>query len=115
MSKHTPTPWEVVYVGHIAIGVGERLTKRGKPTSCFRMIGNTPAEGDSESAVAVSNANAEFVARAVNSHAELLAALRDCVTEAGAMAWDDPELAYRRLRAINSTAREAIAKAKGTA
>lgn len=47
-----------------------------------------------------------------NQRAELLEALRECVTDPGAVAFqDDHEAAYRRLRAINELARAAIAKA----
>lgn len=48
-----------------------------------------------------------------NSHAALLDALRECVTEPGANANSNPtpESYRRRLEAINDTARTAIAKA----
>ena len=46
---------------------------------------------------------------------DLYDALAECVSEPGAMCWDDPEAAYRRLRAINDLARAALARAKGGA
>jgi len=46
-----------------------------------------------------------------NSHAELIAELKDCITHDGAVAWRGAEEAGRRLEAISNIARKAIAKA----
>lgn len=59
----------------------------------------------------LSRANARLIAAAP----DLYDALAECVSEPGAMCWDDPEAAYRRLRAINDLARAALARAKGGA
>ena len=56
-------------------------------------------------------ANAALIAAAPN----MLEALGECVSEPGAKCWDDPEIAYRRLRAINDIARAAIARAESRA
>jgi len=62
-------------------------------------------------------ANADFIVRACNSHADLLAALEECVTEDGAhcLAYgtDTPKL-RARLEAVNQIARAAIAQASPT-
>lgn len=58
-------------------------------------------------------AEAEAALLGLRAAPDLYDALAECVSEPGAMCWDDPEAAYRRLRAINDLARTALARAKG--
>ena len=46
---------------------------------------------------------------------DLLAALRECITEEGAACWRSREYAEKRIRYIDQTARAAIAKAEPAA
>ena len=59
--------------------------------------------------------HAALIIRACNSHAALLAALKDCITEEGAHCFTTTDMGVameRRLLAINYAARAAIAQAE---
>lgn len=83
MSEHTQTPWE--FDGNC----GGYITESGD------RIARAYARGD-----------AKFIVRAVNSHADMLAALKACVISYGDENPDDDWTAIRKARA-------AIAKAEG--
>jgi len=70
MSKHTPTPWK-------AIG-GELHPVLDNGLTCTSIVARTGrgSIGGGE----LHRANAQFIARAVNAHEDLLAALKDLVT-----------------------------------
>jgi hypothetical protein len=98
--KHTPLPWEI--------------SKHGTP-ECHPQFG-LYAEGCHRDHVIVKGDNpkedAEFICRAVNSFKSLLAALEECITDEGAVAYNRPDRYGReRLDAISDLARAAIAKA----
>ena len=58
-----------------------------------------------------SQANADRLAHCWNNHKALLEALQACITEDGALAWRNAEMAGRRLEAISNIARAAIQSA----
>lgn len=98
-TQHTPGPWCVAsndFAQWITNEVGKaQIAKAFKPA------------GMSEETYA---ANLALLASAP----ELLAALEECITRDGAVAWRNAEMAGKRLEAISNIARAAIAKAKGS-
>lgn len=91
MTKHTPEPWSVSSDRYI---VGPDL----------ELIADCYNESPTDAI------NARLIAAAPN----LLAALKECVTETGAARERSHEYAERRIQYINATARAAIAKTTGT-
>lgn len=90
---HTPGSWKADRTRH---GATEWFV-RGEDGNCLWDYGGFCDEPE---------------ARLIASAPDLLDALKECVTDPGAPAFDDDrDAAYRRLRAINEIARAAIAKA----
>lgn len=91
--KHTSAPWRIGDAGLTVFGPPNGQPAPEVIASCKK------------------RANARLIAAAP----DLLEALEQCVTDPNAhcFASDEKEAMYRRLRAINETARAAIAKAKG--
>ena len=64
-TKHTPLPWEVVYVHGWPLGIGVRL--RGGVLNAFRMIGNTMGRRTKEKDKARCEADAQLIVTTVNA------------------------------------------------
>jgi len=103
-TQHTPGPWAT---GPVFCGQTRILADNGK---C--LIVGLPYAGQYGPDSTEEAANARLIAAAP----DLLAALKECITDDGArcLAYgaDTPTL-RRRLAAINSVARSALAKAQG--
>ena len=100
--KHPPTPWGVT---------GRDTIVAGLDTTVGR---NLIAECRGISAVN-KWANAEFIVLAVNSHAQLVEALRHCVTDEVPVTLSGiPSLTGQRLMEITAIARAALAAAEAT-
>jgi hypothetical protein len=97
MDKHTPVPWTAA-----ALGGSHCYGVFAPDGAAVAYLSDAPAGGAGLRGREVDRANAELIARAVNSHAELLAACEE------ALVWADSDGLKERLRA-------AIAKAKGGA
>jgi len=110
-ARHTPVPWTVhpQYTDRSVFPIGTT-----EPDGSSIILAEVNSRGGTEEN---QRANAEFIVRACNSHADLLAALEECVTEDGAhcLAYgtDTPKL-RARLEAVNQIARAAIAQASPT-
>lgn len=110
-TKHTPTPWKVITT--------PRKTKHSpKGLAIQAANGLIFADFHEGHGATGDEANANFIVRAVNSHAELLAALKcmDALVEA----CEDPEYRsrwfYSPVKELNEAprnAKAAIAKAEG--
>lgn len=108
MSKHSPTPWS--YSRHHFADARGHIIMPNAPAGIGCTIGLVGACSTTQAQLDV---DGEHIVRCVNSHDELLAALKECVTEDGSYAFGNGvDGMIRRLRAINETARDAIAKAK---
>ena len=64
-TKHTPLPWEVVYVHGWPLGIGRRM--RDGVLNAFRMIGNTMGRRTKEKDKATCEANAQLIVTSVNA------------------------------------------------
>lgn len=93
MSEHTPTPWCAV-----------------KYESGWALIG--PTSDDKIARVEKTNghANAAFIVRAVNAHEELLAALKETLSE---LRWTSKNGQFPGMDGTIKIAKQAIAKAEG--
>ncbi len=112
-TKHTPTPW---FAQHRTIQDGKGGSQRWHILAgADRSIQICEMPGWDED----DEANANLVVRAVNSHADLLAALEKLAAESlyarGFLNMSDPEAkgVYAALETAENQARAAIAKAKG--
>lgn len=112
MTAHTPVPWKydpaygaVIACGDVSMMICE------PPAQKHRGPNGEPAPAEVE----FHAHNGPFIARACNSHADLLEALRECITDHGSHAWrsGDSGSLCRRLDAISELARAAIAKTEG--
>ncbi len=74
MTKHTPTPWSVDGIGTNIIGPKE--DRRYIAETCTLMDDNGHTHNDDHS-----KEDAAYIVRAVNSHEELLQALKDLANE----------------------------------
>lgn len=112
MKTHTPGPWYLKHEHPASVYAG--LTYPGLNWPNSGTI--STARGDVYVQLGYGRGDDECEAnlRLIASAPALLAALEDCVTEPGAMAWNDGETAYRRLRAINESARSALSLARGS-
>ena len=100
-SKHTPGRW---YVG-----------ASGRIIMCRMIAGNNVPVAQITGPLP--NDEIKANARLIAAAPDLLAALRECITDDDAACYrtDDPRVVHRRLNAINDAARTAIAKATGQA
>ena len=102
---HTPLPWEAedVYI----------TTERGDRGD-YMFIAKTSLLHTSQAHIPECEANARFIVRACNSHANLLEALVDLVDAEDHVPWDDysEEAHYHNIEAAVIRARQAIEKAK---
>ena len=73
-TKHTPLPWEVVYVHGWPLGIGRRM--RDGVLNAFRMIGNTMGRRTKEKDKATCEANAQLIVTSVNARPKVEKALR---------------------------------------
>ena len=115
MSKHTPGPWTVepyltperdddpmgVYIIRPA---HEKLTEQYFAT-------DTDDDPDFDSVHDENQANADYIARCVNSHDALVEALKECVTDECAACFGSRDYAERRIRYISDLAKAALALA----
>lgn len=99
-AQHTPTPWQVI-------------PRETTPECCdftLTVYDLHSIVSDSFPAESVSKPDAEFIVRAVNSHADLLAALERAAQDLEGSAWKSHANA-ETLEIV----RQAIARAKGQA
>ena len=96
---HTPTPWIYTKSGFI----------RSQSSDLY--IAEVLHGPDCPDIPEVKD-NAALIVRAVNAHADLVAALRECVTETPGAACYNTERKTRRLESINETVRAALAAAQ---
>jgi hypothetical protein len=108
-ARHTPGPWD--YEQSLR-GDGVPI-----PYSWQVLAEIAPPPGVDEAFMHVADCETEANARLIAAAPDLLAALRECITDDGAaaLASDDPEMMRRRLAAINRVCRAAIAQAEGGA
>ena len=115
--QHTPTPWSIKCQedldpegnGYIWAIKGKRLSEEKNLNGGWKHYVQNPAVANSE-------ANAEFIIRACNSHDALLAALMQLMEwegdEAGFYPEDDTQ---QRANEVWQDAFDAVAKARGVA
>ena len=109
-TEHTPTPYTVYAKGTtIAIDIG--ATPTGKNPCIVHWTGFDA----NDLSAARDKANADFIVLACNSHAALVEALEECITEDGAccLAHNDKATMKQRLSHITEIARNALKAAKG--
>ena len=111
-ASHTPIPWEMIDDGQAWPHIHAEFVPDG--AICFMDSQDPQHEGNGDRARARAVANAEFIVRSVNSHAELLAALRSIAGKADQCAINRTEDRGFWL-ACAEEARAAIAKATGGA
>jgi len=96
---HTPTPWQV-FITH---GTVDHIGTRGRKVAAF------PWDGEHELDIA----NAEFIARAVNCHEDLLTLARDVRDWYENSGNADPHQKSKGSVELWHAAKAAIAKAEG--
>lgn len=116
-AKHTPGPWELSTLNGRVPAVREIKRPFGE-ASCYEssvrsVSGEHVCKLDFGYGRAWDAANAEFIVRCVNSHDELLAALKAIVAVLQKEAPGTP-LNHHRYDAIGAQALKAIAKAEGS-
>jgi hypothetical protein len=103
--SHTPLPWQIAEYGIRELKAKYICIKHGNKT-----IARIDASGNSLSVTKQDEANARLIVAAVNQAAKLAEALRECITEKGAMSERSHYNAKRRLQYITDTARLALAE-----
>jgi len=102
-AQRSPLPWDYDYDRQY-----DRFAIRSKATGSFGHFQGWSADGVTTEAE--DKANAAFIVRAVNNVERLAEALRDCITEQGAMAERSHDFALRRLTFITGIAQIALAE-----
>lgn len=106
MSKHTPGPWWATKDKDARGWHGWRIDSDSRALMAWAAW---PSEEERDSL------EAESTARLIAAAPDLLAALRECITEDGAACLQTGSAValFRRLQTINDAARAALAKARG--
>jgi hypothetical protein len=100
-AQHSPLPWTMLANSIVTVGIPGQ--------GAIATLGEKDREGGLHLSPEIAESNAKLIVASVNHAARLAEALRECITEQGAMSERSHYNAKRRLQYITDTARLALA------